>query len=85
MAVDKKAEARFLTEKLDIPPGKAAHLVIEDDQAADALGMEILAEQREQDKLEGLPVPSTDADPQHTETGVEDLHKPVVPKDSAPT
>jgi hypothetical protein len=83
--IDQKAEAHFLMDNFDIPPNKAAEVIAGDGEAAERLAIEVAAEARAKDPLEGLPVPAATKDPEHVEKEVEDLEKPVVHRESAPT
>jgi len=83
--VDEKAEVHFLVDNFDIPPNQAAEVIAGDRETAERLAMEVAAEDRAKDPLEGLPVPDPTKDPEHVEPEVEDLEKPVVHRDSAPT
>lgn len=81
----KKQDALFLVDQFDIAPGKAALLVMDNPDQAESLGLEVKAEVDARDPLAGLPVPDHGKDKDHEERGVEDLHKPVDRRESAPT
>jgi hypothetical protein len=83
--INQKAEVHFLIDNFDIPPIRAAEVIAGDGEAAERLAMEVAAEDHAKDPLKGLPVPDPTKDPKHVETEVEDLEKPVVHRESAPT
>lgn len=84
-AFDKKAEIRFLSDRFDASPLRAAELVAADQSEARALAAEILAEQDRRDPLAGQPIPDPRRDPAHLEPRIDDLEKPVRHRRSAAT
>jgi hypothetical protein len=82
---DKKAEVHFLSDEFGIEPHKAAALITDTEDQAVELAAEVMAEERGDDPLAGLPVPGPEKDPEHLEKEVADLEKPVEHRPSAPT
>jgi hypothetical protein len=82
---DEKAEVHFLADEFGIAPLAAASILVADESRAETLAAAVMAEERERDALAGLPVPGPDKDPDHLETEIADLEKPVVHGPSAPT
>ena len=78
---DLNSEAHFLVDNFGILPNRAAELLEPDPKAAEDLAAQIMADDREKDALEGLPVPGPDKDPEHIEKSIKDLEKPVVGTD----
>lgn len=81
----KKQDAIFLVEEFGVKPHGAAQLVHGPGESADQLARELLREEHEADPLAEVPVPGSGKDPDHEETGIEDLEKPIDHSDSAPT
>jgi hypothetical protein len=82
---DEKAEVHFLADEFGIAPLAAAGILVADESEAETLAAAVMAEERERDPLAGLPVPGPDKDPDHLETEIADLEKPVVHGPSAAT
>ena len=82
---DDKQEVQFLVENFDVPPIRAAELIVGEGQAADAVASEVMKAEHESDPLADMPVPDPEKDPEHLEPEIGDLEKPVVHKESAPT
>lgn len=83
--INDNAEVHFLVDNFGIPPNKAAEVIAGEGTTAERLAMEVAAEDRAKDPLEGLPVPDPAKDREHLEKEIEDLEKPVVHRPSAPT
>lgn len=81
----KITEAHFLADNFGIAPIRAAELIVGEGSEADNLASKVMLEERERDPLAGVPVPGGTKDPEHIEEGAEDLEKPVVHEESAPT
>lgn len=77
-------EVHYLADNFDIPPIRAAELVAEGAEV-DELAAQAMLEERQRDPLADMPIPNPDKNPQHVEKRIEDLEKPVVHDESAPS
>jgi hypothetical protein len=73
---EKKQDVAFLTEEFEMSPRRAAALVTDDPQQAEALAVEQLREERERDPYGDAPVPTSPEDGEVSANG--GLQKTVI-------
>ncbi|KKC33732.1 hypothetical protein WH91_07170 [Devosia psychrophila] len=71
-AVDQKAEVHFLVDNFGIAPNRAAEVIAGEGDAAEQLGAEVAAEDRDKDPLERVYVPDPNKGPEHVEKEIEE-------------